>query len=166
MLEGLNAQIQVNIDRVLLQALENIVEKSPTIGRLHLSPNDWLVFIYSGRMSDDEREKFKYQLSLLFPKHPHLLLEEGMKILLVGGQVLSDDADHPMQPIIVDADGVNRFQPNHIVSFLLESGPYDLNQLALADFSDKDWRQFAQLIGYSVDGYHDLPYVQGRDNYV
>jgi hypothetical protein len=34
-----------------------------------------------------------------------------------------------------------------------------MNTLALMPFDDDDRRQFAQLIGYSVDGYLDLPYA-------
>ena len=36
---------------------------------------------------------------------------------------------HPMQPIELD-DGVIRFHKNAIVSFLLDAGPFDMNQLA------------------------------------
>lgn len=62
-------------------------------------------------------------------------------------------------PLVIDKDGVVRFRENKIVSFLLEAGPYDLNSLAIMNFSDEDRMQFAQLIGYSVSGYGDLSYV-------
>jgi hypothetical protein len=54
---------------------------------------------------------------------------------------------HPIQPIMT-VDGVHRFRDNKIVRFLLEAGPYDLNKLALMNFSRADQEQFAQLIGY------------------
>ena len=63
------------------------------------------------------------------------------------------------QPIIIDEDGVRRFKANKIVAFLLDAGPFDINDLALKDFSDEDRAQFAQLIGYSVGGYWELSYV-------
>jgi hypothetical protein len=66
---------------------------------------------------------------------------------------------HPMQPIADDGNDVLRFKPNAIVDFLLEQGPFDLNDLARRDFPDEDWAQFAQLIGYSVSGWGDLSYV-------
>ncbi len=66
----------------------------------------------------------------------------------------------PTQPTVTDEFGVLRFQANPIVRLLLETGPIDLNQLALMGFPDWARAQFAQLIGYSVDGYEDLSYVQ------
>jgi hypothetical protein len=71
-----------------------------------------------------------------------------------------EEAIQPMQPI-VKVDGQLRFQPNKIVEFLLDSpiNKVDLNLLAAMDFSDEDRAQFAQLIGYSVDGLFELRYV-------
>lgn len=68
-------------------------------------------------------------------------------------------ARHPMQPLLVDGEGVLRFKENRIVRHLLDAGPLDLNALAALDFDPEDWRQFAQLIGYSLDGWASLPYV-------
>lgn len=64
---------------------------------------------------------------------------------------------HPMQPLVWDKD-VIRFKRNAIVRFLLDAGPFDLNQIALMPFSDEDRAQFAQLIGYSVSGWGELGY--------
>jgi hypothetical protein len=69
---------------------------------------------------------------------------------------------HPMQPVIVDHDGVHRFKPNAIVRFLLDAGPYDLNKLALMRWDDEDREQLAQLIGYSVSGFGELGYVSDK----
>ncbi len=66
--------------------------------------------------------------------------------------------NHPMQPVQIDPDGVIRFKRNEIVRFLLDAGPYDLNKLAMMKWSDEDREQLAQLIGYSVSGFGDLPY--------
>jgi len=66
---------------------------------------------------------------------------------------------HPMQKMHVDEHGTVRFVENKIVGFLLDAGPFDLNSLARMEFDDTDWRQFAQLIGYSVSGWGDLSYV-------
>ena len=60
----------------------------------------------------------------------------------------------PIQPI---KDG--RFVPNRIVEKLLEVAPIDLNDIAVMDFTDQERIQFAQLIGYSVDGFGSLSYV-------
>ena len=68
-------------------------------------------------------------------------------------------ADQPTQPVIKDEHGTNRFQGNAIVRFLLDAGPFDMNQLAVMNFTAADWEQFAQLIGYSVCGFGDLSYV-------
>lgn len=67
---------------------------------------------------------------------------------------------HPMQPV-VNVDGVLRFKANNIVRFLLDRGPNDLHALGSIRylFSQEDWDQFMQLIGYSVSGYGDLSTV-------
>lgn len=67
--------------------------------------------------------------------------------------------NHPIQPLEKDEYGTLRFKRNHIVEFLLEKGPYDMNSLAEKDFSKEDRRQFAQLIGYSLGGFGELSYV-------
>lgn len=73
---------------------------------------------------------------------------------------------HPRQPLVLK-DGVVRFKENPLVVRLLElceaHGICDLNKLALMrGFSDDDRSQFAQLLGTSVDGYWDLPYMKTR----
>lgn len=69
------------------------------------------------------------------------------------------ESQHPVQPLVEDASGVLRFKANAIVRYLLDAGPFDLNQLALLPFSDEDRVQFAQLIGHSLSGLGDLSYV-------
>lgn len=64
-----------------------------------------------------------------------------------------------MQSLIKDQLGVIRFKENKIVTYLLERGSIDMNELARLNFSDEDRMQFAQLIGYSVGGYCELSYV-------
>lgn len=66
---------------------------------------------------------------------------------------------HPMQPIHLDALGTVRFQGNEIIKHLVECGVIDLNKLAVMDFSNEDRMQLAQLMGYSVSGFGDLPYA-------
>jgi hypothetical protein len=58
---------------------------------------------------------------------------------------------------------VLRFRENKIVSFLLDHGLHDMNALSLMQFSDEDRAQFAQLIGYSLSGFAELPYVSDED---
>lgn len=69
---------------------------------------------------------------------------------------------HPMQPIAPDKNGTYRFKENAIVSFLLDNGGYDMNKLAMMPFDKEDRMQFAQLIGYSVSGYGELPYASTK----
>lgn len=69
---------------------------------------------------------------------------------------------HPLQPLYRDALGVVRFKPNKIVLALLEHGTrsgMDLNRIAAMFFPQEDQEQLAQLIGYSVSGFAELPYV-------
>lgn len=71
---------------------------------------------------------------------------------------LEKAAQYPMQPIVL-VDGVARFRENNIIRCMLDVGPFDMNQLAVMDFTDVDREQFAQLIGYSVSGAGDLDYM-------
>lgn len=71
----------------------------------------------------------------------------------------------PLQPIDIDAFGVKRFRKNVIVEFLLDECSHSLNELPLKLNYEKyqeDWEQFAQLIGYSISGFCDLPYVKSE----
>lgn len=66
---------------------------------------------------------------------------------------------HPIQPLAPDEHGTLRFKENKIVRHLLDwASPrgMGLNQFAMMDFSADDRQQFAQLIGYSLDGYGSL----------
>jgi ribosomal protein S27AE len=68
---------------------------------------------------------------------------------------------HPMQPLVVDEHGTVRFRENAIVRYLLDNnGKLDLNKLTFVGFSNDEWEQFAQLIGYSVSGFGSLSYVR------
>lgn len=71
---------------------------------------------------------------------------------------------HPIQPLVKDENGKVRFKANKIVQFLLDNGGFDMNVLAMMDFTDNDREQFAQLIGYSVSGFGSLSYV-GDETY-
>ena len=64
-----------------------------------------------------------------------------------------------MQLLVKDDDGVVRFRPNTVVRHLLDKGSIRLSDLAMVDFPQEDLEQFAQLIGYSLAGYHELSYV-------
>lgn len=69
---------------------------------------------------------------------------------------------HPMQPIISNENGAPRFKENKIVNFLLKHGQKTgcgLNELACMSFDTEDREQFAQLIGYSLNGFSELSYV-------
>jgi len=70
---------------------------------------------------------------------------------------------HPVQPLVIDPDGIVRFKPNKIVRFLLDAGPFDLNKLALMPWDDEDHVQLAQLIGYSLSGFGELSYVSPEE---
>jgi len=66
---------------------------------------------------------------------------------------------HPIQRLYKDEYGCIRFKGNDIVKFLLDAGPYDINDLCRIGFKEEDYEQFAQLIGYSLCGLGDLSYV-------
>ncbi len=70
---------------------------------------------------------------------------------------------HPMQEVTLDEHGTARFRENRIVKFLLDWGPFDMNELGNLFGNREEFRedeeQLAQLIGYSVSGFGDLPYA-------
>ena len=66
--------------------------------------------------------------------------------------------NNPIQPLY-NSNGVFRFKSNKIVEMLLDKGPFDMNSLADMDFSRDDREQFAQLIGYSLNGFAELSYA-------
>jgi len=70
---------------------------------------------------------------------------------------------HPVQPLIKEEDGTLRFKENKIVKFLRETSKYNLNDLHSMPFDIEDWKQFNQLIGYSLSGYGELSYVNDED---
>ena len=69
---------------------------------------------------------------------------------------------HPIQPLIIDDLGIIRFKSNAIVRWLLDKGPFDMNQIAIKGFNREDQEQFAQLIGYSHSGAADLSYMSNE----
>ena len=71
-----------------------------------------------------------------------------------------EKTDMPMQPISLDEVGTPRFRKNAIVCWLLDAGPFDMNQIAmLPGITQEERMQFAQQIGYSVSGFGDLSYA-------
>lgn len=75
---------------------------------------------------------------------------------------MKNKSQHPIQPLILDENGIIRFKSNKIIRLLLDDGKYDMNRLALIDFSKEDREQFAQLIGYSVCEFSELYYVRNK----
>ena len=72
---------------------------------------------------------------------------------------------HPLQPIVTDENSRSRFKANALVRHLLDFGQENgcgMNEMARMGFSKEDWEQFAQLIGYSVDGFAELSYVSAQ----
>ncbi len=69
---------------------------------------------------------------------------------------------YPLQPIEKNEDGVLCFKANAIVKFLLEAGPFTMNQLQCMPFDNVTREQFAQLIGYSVNGFSELSYISNE----
>lgn len=78
---------------------------------------------------------------------------------VLGESDYRDHARRTFQPLVVDGNGIVRFRSNKIVEFLLHKGGFDMNDIAGMRFSREDRAQFAQLIGYSVNGYGELNYV-------
>lgn len=69
----------------------------------------------------------------------------------------------PDQPMEEDEQGKIRFIMNPLVRYLLDNGELDMNALQYMPATDREKAQFAQLIGYSLVGYSELPYVTSDD---
>lgn len=68
--------------------------------------------------------------------------------------------ENPIQPIYLDEFGNLRFKANAIIRFYLDTGRINMNDVInLPGISQTDREQFAQLIGYSLAGFSELPYV-------
>ena len=66
------------------------------------------------------------------------------------------DTKHPMQPIVL-VDGIARFKENRLVRFLVDK--YGLNELLKQRYTDDDWSQLFQLMGYSVGSFGGLSFA-------
>lgn len=66
---------------------------------------------------------------------------------------------HPMQPIVRGPDGLPRFKQNAIIRHLVDTGALNLNALAEMAFSDEDNEQLVQLLGYTIDRFASLDFV-------
>lgn len=69
-----------------------------------------------------------------------------------------------MQALEVDPDDdtLARFRANAIVKFLMNFAwgkGVGLSELRDMPWSQEDWDQFCQLIGYSLDGYHEMSFL-------
>jgi hypothetical protein len=94
----------------------------------------------------------------------------------VAAKTTQDYDPHPMQPVYEDAHGTIRFRRNALVDTLVERDSErgrvypdfpartdgGLNWTGMQDFEQEDEEQLAQLIGYSVSGYHELSYVSNK----
>ena len=78
----------------------------------------------------------------------------------------ADLVSNSIQPLLKDKHGVERFKENKIVSFLLDNGGFDMNSLACIEFTQNDREHFAQLIGYSLNGFGMLSYVSDETYYL
>ena len=74
---------------------------------------------------------------------------------------MSELRRHPMQQLLLQSD-TPCFRENAIVIYLLDEGPFDMNHLAAQPFSSQDREQFAQLIGYPLNGFAELSYVSAE----
>ena len=93
----------------------------------------------------------------------------------------------PMQPVVEDAHGTLRFRENALIRYIVDhagdgvhpgaqpvpgipgtsaidpsADKPDIGELMSMDFPQADKEQFAQLMGYSVAGYHELSFVSAE----
>lgn len=76
---------------------------------------------------------------------------------------------NPMQPFVRNQEVV-RFKANEIVRDLLDAATnreqFDMNRIAMntarGNYTQDDYAQFCQLIGYSLCGYHELSLLNDK----
>ena len=89
---------------------------------------------------------------------------EGCGLNPAPGACQPEEVDHHWQQMVV-VRGVVRWRKNAIVDYLVEAlddawgGDMAINRLASMNFSSADWRQFTQLLGYSVSGWGGIDFV-------
>lgn len=121
--------------------------------------------------TEDKHENIVLTFNLI-PKERSVLEVVGLKHQLYKkAREESVDEEFPSQPVKLDDQGCLRFVGNPIVKFMLELGrsgaTFNINSLhCYSGFADKDWDQFYQLIGYSVNGYGDLVSEEQWNNLV
>lgn len=73
---------------------------------------------------------------------------------------IAEQVAYPIQPIIIDSKGVQRFEENRLVDFAVRDR---LNEMAVKFYHEdgyaEEWQQLAMLMGYSVSGWSGLSYV-------
>lgn len=67
--------------------------------------------------------------------------------------------NNPIQPVFIDGMGISRFKENSVVKYLFKSSGLDISKLSEMDFNSEDLEQFAQLIGYSINGFKSLKFA-------
>ena len=67
------------------------------------------------------------------------------------------EVKHPHQPLIYDEEGIKRFKSNELIQHIWRMSKTD--NLGAKKFSDEDWSQLAQLLGYTFDSWTLLNYV-------
>lgn len=115
---------------------------------------------------DESEEDKRHDLErVLAREYLQALADDGAEdkwLRMIAEENEDDGLEQGEQPLVLDDAGVIRFRENRIIRLLLDAGPFDLNQIALMAFSDQERQLLAQLIGYSVSGYGDLPYAEGE----
>jgi hypothetical protein len=99
-------------------------------------------------------------------------------------QMTTNQKAQPMQPVIKGDNGQIHFRGNAVIRYIVDhagdvvhpgapaidpdtsrpfhQGCLDLGKLLEMDFPQEDLEQFAQLMGYSIRGYHELSYVSDK----
>jgi hypothetical protein len=66
-----------------------------------------------------------------------------------------------------DTNNTLRFRKNEIVAYLMDQSTragVDMHDLAqIRQFSEEDWKQFTQLLGFSLRGWGEFEFVTSRD---
>ncbi len=121
------------------------------------------------RLHEDYKDRVSYK-----PDWAQLVQLVGFSMTRYSDISFIDDADRvpvqvkagrqywpPMQPLVLDDSEVIRFRSNPIVRYLVDQcGLTKLHALSEDEkFTQADWEQLMQLIGYSLCGYHELSFV-------
>jgi hypothetical protein len=115
------------------------------------------------RVEEASLEEIGAWLRHPYVAHHPVSQQVALRLLAEVHRLRAENERLSVQPIVTDERGVRRFRGNALVRALYDCATargFGLNELAEMQIgTPEEWQQLAQLLGYSLSGYSELPYV-------